>query len=169
MDDRLIYSSIPSTDYVEDIMAGNPGMQSDDALMLAYDMIAEDRETLCREFAGIRGHFVIYGSAGRWDGRHGGFTPLMDTTLEEALLELSAFLPDTDSEVSVYVSPDGDITARKAHHDGVNLYTLRELGREYGEEELEEIAAAEGGSGKWFEKNAKPCGHYIAELFRWED
>lgn len=166
---RNIWSSVPSTDYVEDIMQENPGMKDDEALFLAYDMVQEDRETLCQEFDGIKGHFVIYGTAQRWDGGRDGFTPLFNTTLGEALKELSAGLRNCDSNVYVSVNETGDIVASKAHHDGTNHYTLRELDREYDEDELEDIASCPEGSEKWFEKYAKPCGYYIAECFGWEE
>lgn len=169
MKERNIWSSVPSTDYVEDIMGENPGMREDEALFLAYDMVQEDRETLCQELEDIKGHFVIYGTARRWDGKYSGFTPLFDTTLGEALRELSAGLENCDSNVWVSIDEYGDITASKAHHDGTNHYTLRELEHGYDEDELEEIAICREGSRKWFDDHAKPCGHYIAELFGWKE
>ena len=169
MQRRTIYSTIIPTEMVDSIMKENPGMASDRAYLEASYQTEEDRSLLRNEFDDIKGHFVIYGSAGLWDGRHGGFTPLFDSTLGEALFKLSGYLENCDSEVTVYIDENGDICARKAHHDGVNLYTLRKLDREYDEDELEEIAATEGGSARWFEKNAEPCGHYITERFGWED
>lgn len=169
MQRREIYSTIIPTEMVDDIMKENPGMTGDQAYLEASYQIEEDRSLLKDEFDDIRGHFVIYGSAGLWDCRHGGFTPLFDSTLGEALFKLSEYLGNCDSEVTVYIDENGDVCARKAHHDGVNLYTLRKLDREYDEDELEEIAATEGGSTRWFEKNAEPCGHHIAERFGWEE
>lgn len=162
---KCIWTSVPCTELVESIMAAEPGMKDDVALFEAYDTLEEDRRMIAEEFKDIRGHFVLYGSAGLWDGRHGGFTPLFDTTLKEAFERLSECLPNCDSHVSVYIDGDGELYATKAHHDGVNSYTLRQLDREYDEDELEEIAATEGGSAEWFGKNARPCGHYIAQ--RW--
>ena len=169
MQERCIWSSVPSTDYVEDIMQENPGMKDDEALFLAYDMVQEDRDMICHDLNRIKGHFVIYGTAQRWDGGRDGFTPLFDTTLGEALKELSAELMNCDSSVWVSVDSNGDLVARKAHHDGTNHYTLRELEKEYDEDELEDIASCPEGSGKWFDEHAKPCGHYIAEHFSWKD
>ena len=161
--ETIIYTSEPSTDMVDDIMQENPGMQSDTALMLAYEKIQEDRERICHDFDDIHGHFVIYGSAGLWDGHHGGFTPLMDSTLGEALEELTAGLRNTDSVVRVKITDAGDITATKAHHDGTNYYVLRELDHEYDDDELEAVALE--GAEAYFEKHAKPCAHYVQE--RW--
>lgn len=155
--ERLIYSSVPCTDFVEDVMNNNPGMQDSEALMLAYDQLQEDRKLIADEFQSVKGNFVIYGSAGLWNGRQSGFTPYIDTSLGDVLMALTADLENTDSMVSVYVDDNGDITARKAHHDGVNLYTLRELDRDYDEDEFEDL------SSDYFEENAKPCGHYIAD------
>lgn len=168
MQERCIWSSVPSTDYVDDVMRANPGMKVEEALSLAYDMVEEDREVLCQEFDGIKGHFIIYGTSARWDGAHGGFTPLFDTTLGEALKELSAGLRNCDSNVWISIDSNGDLVACKTHHDGTNYYKLRELDREYDEDELEDIASSPEGSGKWFDRHAKPCGHYIAERFGWE-
>lgn len=161
--ETIIYASEPDTSIVNEIMNENPGMKSDTALMFAYEEIEEDRERICHDFDDIPGHFVIYGSAGLWDGRHGGFTPLVDTTLGEALKELTAGLRNTDSVVRVKINAAGDITATKTHHDGTNYYVLRELDHEYDDDELE--AAALEGAKTYFEKHAKPCAHYIME--RW--
>lgn len=158
-----IWTSVPDTGLVEDIMAGNPGMKDDIALFEAYDTLEEDRRMIAEEFKDIGGHFVLYGSTGLWDGRHEGFTPLFDTTLGEAFERLSEGLPHCDSHVSLYIDGNGELYATKAHHDGVNRYTLRQLEREYDEDELEEIAATEGGSAEWFGRNAAPCGHYITD------
>ena len=162
--ETIIYASEPDTSIVNDIMNENPGMKSDTALMFAYEEIEEDRESICHVFDDIHGHFVIYGSIGLWDGRHGGYTPLMDTTLGEALKELTAGLRNTDSVVRVKINDAGDITATKAHHDGTNYYILRELDHEYDDGELE--AAAIEGADAYFDKYAKPCAHYIQK--RWE-
>ena len=161
--ETIIYASEPDTSMVDDIMQENPGIQSDTALMLAYEEIAEDRERICHDFDDIPRHFVIYGYTGLWDGRHGGFIPLMDSTLGEALEKLTAGLKNTDSVVMIKINDAGDITATKAHHDGTNYYVLRELDHEYDDEELE--AAALEGAEAHFEKHAKPCAHYIRE--RW--
>ena len=162
---RNIWSSVPSTDYVDDVMRENPGMKDYEALFLAYDMVQEDRETLCQEFDGIKGHFVIYGTATTWEGSFSGFTPLFNTTLCEALKELSAGLRNCDSNVCVSVNETGDIVASKAHHDGTNHYTLRELDREYDEDELEDIASSPEGSEKYFDEHAEKCGRFIID--RW--
>lgn len=169
MKERNIWSSVPSTDYVDDVMRENPGMKIEEALPLAYDMVQEDRETICQELDGIEGHFVIYGTANTWEDSFSGFTPLFDTTLGEAFRELSAGLAKCDSNVWVSVNEAGDITACKTHHDGVNRYTLRALDREYDEDELLDIVSWPEGSGKWFDEHAKPCGHYIAERFGWKE
>lgn len=161
--ETIIYTSEPSTDIVDDIMHENPGMKSDTALMLAYEEIEEDRERICHEFDDIHGHFVIYGYTGLWDGHHGGFTPLMDSTLGEALESLSAGIRNTDSVVRVKLTEAGDIIATKAHHDGTNYYVLRELDHANDDDELE--AAALEGAEAYFEKHAKPCAHYLQK--RW--
>lgn len=84
MKEMHIWSSVPSTDYVDDVMQENPGMKVEEALPFAYDMVQEDRETICQELDGIKGHFVIYGTAATWEGSFSGCTPLFDTTLGEA-------------------------------------------------------------------------------------
>ena len=169
MEKRIFYTSLIPSEMIDDIMAENPGTTSDLAYLQASYGIEEDRRQLKDEFDGITGHFVIYGSTERWNGRHGGFTPLFDSTLGEALHKLSEYLENCDSEVTVFLDGNGDICARKTHHDGTNSYKLRQLDREYDEDELEEIAAAEGGSGRWFDEHAGKCGHYVAERFGWED
>lgn len=161
--ETIIYTSEPDISMVDDIMHENPDMKSDTALMLAYEEIQEDRERICHDFDDIPGHFVIYGSSGLWDGRHGGFTPLMDSTLGEALQILTEGLSNTDSVVRVKITDTGDIIATKAHHDGTNYYVLRELDHEYNDDELEAVAME--GAEAHFDKHAKPCADYIRE--RW--
>ena len=160
-----IYTSEPDEDLVNEIMAENPDMGSDQAFLQACDEIEEDRVYMCQSFFDIKGNFVIYGSTGSWDGRRGGFTPYMHTTLSDAMLELTSCLKNTESHVYVYVTEDGEITAHKAHHDGTNYYTLRQLPDDFDEELFDEIASLPDGSGKYFDEHAEKCGRYIID--RW--
>ena len=166
MDKRIcIWASEPDTEMIENLISQNYGMQDDTALYLAYDILEEDRIDMCESFPDVKGNFVIYGSSGRWDGRKGGFTPLMNSSLMDALFELSSELKNTDCHIYVYVSEDGEITAHKAHHDGTNYYTLRQLPDDFDEELFDEIASLTEGSGKYFDEHAEKCGRYIID--RW--
>lgn len=61
-----IYTSEPDEDMVNEIMAENPDMGSDQAFCQACDDIDEDRVYMCQSFFDIKGNFVIYGSTGSW-------------------------------------------------------------------------------------------------------
>lgn len=163
-----IWTSVPCTDMVEDIMRENPAMREEVALDVAYQECEAAREDMAHLLDSATGNkentYVLYGSTGTWYGRQSGFSPLEDMTFGDAWLALTAPLERCDSHVYAYIDENGDLIAHKVHHDGENIYTLRRIDRPMDEDDWEIAAHLNRGSSAWFEDNASPLGEVFAEI-----
>ena len=140
---KLEYELYDSSDFADEAYKyrkeENPDASEDAIWAMVNDEIDAEADNLRAEFGDIEGDFIICGSMGRWDGRHGGFSPYFDTNLGEMLVKLMSGFSDSGSNTHVWIDRNGDVRAYECHHDGSNSYLLRKVKKGVTREYIENL------------------------------
>jgi hypothetical protein len=144
----------------------------DEALNARDEQLGEDAITL---MIPTQNPIIAYGSLGLWDGRYMSLVVLGSVEEGASVEDIFHLIHQAQcpTEATIYADAE-DVHFREAHHDGVNLYTFRELlgNEEDVEELLDELRTAvyDNNADKFNEliqTKTKSIRSYVAEVYGW--
>lgn len=148
-------------DWKYDLEADYPDLTESERISLMYEIndeyLEDERANMNKE---LYRPIVMIGSIERWDGRRAGIKFLKGTNLNDCL-------SGTCGDYIEWYVENHDIQCNDAHHDGTNHYIYRAL-RDITPDEFEEYAA-EHSFVEAIEKYTEPLGHYVAEIYGFEE
>ena len=163
---KIIWTSEIDVDaWREDIKEWYPSEYEDEELTdeYVYEMATrENNDTLSDvieyEFnKDIGKPIVIIANLGLWNGRRRAWKLLNSTNLKD----IFSFCEDRPT----WYVEDGEIKCDDIHHDGTNHYTYRAIKDDISDWEFEEMMY----EGKNVDELTEKLGHYVAEIYGWEE
>lgn len=159
---NVIWSNVIDVEFWrDDIEEMYPDIDEDEIYEAAYrenEMYLDDEKANLDKELG--NDIVIIADLGLWDGRHAAhkFTGS----------NLNCIFSDTCGDyVSWYVDGE-EVKCDDSHHDGTNCYTYRVLKPGVSHFEFDEYIY-EKSMKEAIEKYTEPLGHYVTEIYGWEE